>query len=94
MTPIAPLITNFLREHLPVERGCSPHTCQTYAHAFRLLFIFASKASRDQTLTDLHRADRRLTDSRLSRSPGRATWQWSGHAQRTTRCGQSLYAIR
>lgn len=43
MTPIAPLITNFLREHMPVEQGCSPHTCETYAHAFRLLFIFASK---------------------------------------------------
>ncbi len=43
MTPIAPLITRFLREHLTVEQGCSPHTCQTYAHAFRLLFIFASK---------------------------------------------------
>jgi integrase/recombinase XerD len=43
MTPIAPLITSFLREHMPVERGCSPHTCETYAHAFRLLFLFASK---------------------------------------------------
>ena len=43
MTPIAPLITSFLREHLPIERGCSPYTCETYAHAFRLLFIFASK---------------------------------------------------
>jgi integrase/recombinase XerD len=43
MTPIAPLITNFLREHMPVEQGCSPDTCETYAHAFRLLFVFASK---------------------------------------------------
>jgi integrase/recombinase XerD len=43
MTPIAPLITDFLREHMPIEKGCSPHTCETYAHAFRLLFIFASK---------------------------------------------------
>jgi integrase/recombinase XerD len=42
MTPIAPLITSFLREHMPIEQGCSPHTCETYAHAFRLLFIFAS----------------------------------------------------
>ncbi len=42
MTPIAPLITNFLREHMPTEKGCSPHTCETYSHAFRLLFIFAS----------------------------------------------------
>jgi site-specific recombinase XerD len=42
VTPIAPLITSFLREHMPTEQGCSPHTCETYAHAFRLLFIFAS----------------------------------------------------
>lgn len=43
MTPIAPLITNFLREHMPIEQGCSPRTCETYAHAFRLLFVFASQ---------------------------------------------------
>jgi integrase/recombinase XerD len=42
MTPIAPLITSLLREHMPIEQGCSPHTCETYAHAFRLLFVFAS----------------------------------------------------
>jgi len=43
MTPIAPLVTGFLCEHLPTARGCSTHTCEAYAHAFRLLFIFASK---------------------------------------------------
>lgn len=43
MTPIAPLITAFLRDHMPTEQGCSPHTCETYAYAFRLLFIFASQ---------------------------------------------------
>ncbi len=42
MTTIAPLITDFLREHLPVERGYSPNTCETYAHAFRLLFTYIS----------------------------------------------------
>ncbi len=42
MTPIAPLITSFLVEHMPIEKGCSPHTCVTYTHAFRLLFIFAA----------------------------------------------------
>jgi len=46
VTPVAPLITGFLREHMPLEQGCSPHTCETYAHAFRLLFIFASKQLR------------------------------------------------
>jgi integrase/recombinase XerD len=42
MKPIASLITGFLREHLPIEQGYSPHTCESYAHAFRLLFAYAS----------------------------------------------------
>jgi len=42
MTPIAPLITGFLREHMPIAHGYSPNTCETYAHAFRLLFSYAS----------------------------------------------------
>ena len=42
MTPLAPHITAFLRERLPLERGASQHTCDTYAYAFRLLFEFAS----------------------------------------------------
>ena len=42
MTPLAPLITAFLRDYLPVERGYSPHTCESYAYAFRLLFTFAA----------------------------------------------------
>jgi len=46
MTPVAPLITSFLREHMPIDQGCSLHTCETYAHAFRLLFVFASKRLR------------------------------------------------
>lgn len=42
MTPIAPLITRFLREHMPQQRGYSPHSCEAYAYSFRLLFVFAS----------------------------------------------------
>lgn len=42
MTPIAPLITGFLREHMPRQRGLSPHSCDTYAHSFKLLFAFAA----------------------------------------------------
>lgn len=42
MTSIASLITPFLREHLPIERGYSPNTCETYAYAFQLLFAFIS----------------------------------------------------
>jgi site-specific recombinase XerD len=43
MTPLAPHITAFLRQRLPVERAASPHTCDAYAYAFRLLFTFASR---------------------------------------------------
>jgi site-specific recombinase XerD len=42
MTPVAPHITAFLRERLPLQRGASKHTCDNYAYAFQLLFQFAS----------------------------------------------------
>jgi len=43
MTPIAPHITAFLQKRLAVERLASPHTCDTYAYAFQLLFEFMGK---------------------------------------------------
>ena len=43
MTDIAPHITAYLRQRLPVERAASPHTCDTYAYAFQLLFNFANR---------------------------------------------------
>ena len=46
MTIIAPHITAFLRERLPVQRGASEHTCQSYAYAFQLLFHYASERYR------------------------------------------------
>ncbi len=46
MTPIAPHITAFLRERLPLQRGASEHTCDSYAYAFQLLFQFASERLR------------------------------------------------
>ncbi|HMA93901.1 MAG TPA: hypothetical protein VKP30_14520 [Polyangiaceae bacterium] len=42
MTPIAPHITAYLRERLPLERQASRHTTNTYTHAFKLLFEFTS----------------------------------------------------
>src|SRR6266849_2691404 len=42
MTPIAPHVTAFLRERLPLQRGASEHTCDSYAYAFQLLLQFAS----------------------------------------------------
>lgn len=43
MTSVAPLITDFLRVHLPKERGFSANTCETYAHAFKIFFEFTAK---------------------------------------------------
>jgi integrase/recombinase XerD len=43
MTALAPHLTAFLREHLPRERGASPHTVAAYAHSFTLLVRFAAE---------------------------------------------------
>ena len=43
MSLLAPLITGFLRDYMPRQRGYSPHSCETYAHSFRLLFGYADK---------------------------------------------------
>jgi integrase/recombinase XerD len=43
MTLLAPLITSFLRDHMPRQRGYSLHSCETYAYSFRLLFTFAAE---------------------------------------------------
>jgi site-specific recombinase XerD len=43
MTAIAPHITAFLREYLPLQRGASAHTSDSYAYSFQLLFEYASR---------------------------------------------------
>ncbi|MGH7839702.1 MAG: tyrosine-type recombinase/integrase, partial [Candidatus Binataceae bacterium] len=39
---LAPHIAAFLQQRLPIERRASPNTCDSYAHAFRPLFEYAS----------------------------------------------------
>jgi len=43
MTDLAPLLSDFLLQHLPNERCCSRHTVQSYTDCFRLLVRFAAK---------------------------------------------------
>jgi integrase/recombinase XerD len=43
MTKLAPLITDFLRDYMPRQRGYSPQSCETYAFSFKLLFNFAAR---------------------------------------------------
>jgi len=46
VTALAPHLTAFLRERLPLERGASPNTCEAYAYSFKLLLEFAAKRLR------------------------------------------------
>ena len=42
-TPLAPHLTAFFEQRLPIERHASENTRDSYAYAFRLLLTFASK---------------------------------------------------
>lgn len=53
MIPIAPHITAFLQQRLPVERRASEPTCDSYAYAFKLLFEYASGCLKVRP-SDLH----------------------------------------
>jgi site-specific recombinase XerD len=43
MIALAPHLTAFLEQRLALERGASPHTCDSYAYAFQLLLAFAAR---------------------------------------------------
>lgn len=53
MTALADHVSVFLRARLPLERGASERTCDTYALALRLFFEFAARrlGTRPSTLT-------------------------------------------
>jgi len=42
MILLAPPLAAFLQQRLPIERRASLNTCDSYAHAFRLLLEYAS----------------------------------------------------
>ena len=71
MTPIAPHITAFFQKRLAVELRASPHTCDTYAYAFQLLFEFMSRklgvAPADLALGAARCAARARSSSTISR---------------------------
>lgn len=56
MTPLAPLVTAYLRDHMPNQRGYSVHTCEAYADSYRLLLAFAAKRARTKP-SNLHLED-------------------------------------
>ena len=56
MTALAPRLTAFLRNHLPNERGASPHTVAAYAYSFSLLVRFLAEQL-GRRPSDLHVED-------------------------------------
>jgi integrase/recombinase XerD len=42
MTPLAPHLSAFFQQRLPLERRASSHTSESYAYAFKLLLEYAS----------------------------------------------------
>ncbi len=42
MTPLAPHLSAFFQQRLPIERRASSHTSASYAYAFKLLLQYAS----------------------------------------------------
>lgn len=43
MTALAPHLSAFFQQHLSLERCASENTCDSYAYAFKLLLLYASK---------------------------------------------------
>lgn len=67
MTPIAPHLTAFFQQRLPVERNVSGHTSDSYAYAFKLLLEYASKQYKVRpSQLDLEQLDAPLVVSFLS----------------------------
>lgn len=67
MTPIAPHVSAFFQQRLPVERGTSQHTIDSYAYALKLLLEYASvqfKAAPSQL--DLEQIDATLVAAFLA----------------------------
>src|SRR4051812_34669656 len=42
MTPLAPIVTTFFRNHLAVEKGVSKNTIASYSYAFKFLCRYVS----------------------------------------------------
>lgn len=60
MTPLAPLITRFFRQHLAAEKGVGKNTTNSYGYAFKFLCRYASarlgKSPSELSLEDLDAA--------------------------------------
>lgn len=67
MTPLAPLVTTFFRNHLTVEKGVSKHTITSYSYAFKFLCQYASdQLGKSPSALDLEDLDARMIQDHLA----------------------------
>ena len=93
MTAIAPHMTAYLRQRLPVERAASQHTCDTYAYAFQILLDFASHTlAVPPSALQLEHLDAPLVLEFLEHLQS-TPWQRATHPQRSADRDQVLHAL-
>ena len=85
-TPSAPHLTAFFEQRLPIERGASENTRDSYAYAFRLLLTFVQQAVQAGTLPVGSGADRCPAGARLPEQSGNHPGQRTQLAKRTIGC--------
>ena len=83
MTPLAPHLTAFFHQHLPLERGASTNTSDSYAYAFKLLLEYAS--------TRLHAAPSQLELEQIDAS---LVVNFLGHLETARANGPSSRNVR
>ena len=93
MTPIAPHITAYLQQRLPVERNASDYTCDSYAYAFKLLFEYASDRLKvAPSELNLEQLDAPL-DTYVPKSSGNHTRQRTKLKKHPPCCHQVFHAL-
>src|SRR6266545_1009241 len=94
MTPMAPHLTAFLRERLPMQRGASPHTCASYAYTFQLLLTYASQRLAPATFRSLLGVSRCTHGDGVSRLSRGGAGQSSQYAQHALSRDHLVHALR
>ena len=93
MTAIAPHMTAYLRQRLPMERAASQHTCDTRTRTFQILLDFAShKLAVPPSALQLEHLDAPLVLEFLEQ-PAEHPWQRATHPQRSADRDQVLHAL-
>ena len=94
MTPIAPLITAFLREHMPQQRGYSAAQLRGLRHQLQAAVDVRGRSAEDAAVAACAGADRRRDGARVPRPHRAGSRQQPCNAQPAARRDQGVHALR